>query len=1010
MSAKVGRKAEVIAAIAVLLLSALVMAGSVHALEPAKGDMRFVVLYNDVNAGESDFLSGIDVYLFDMKGNLVSSSVSSSNGIVVFNDVIYGNYVIKTTGEVIGDYFYDRSYAAVVFGANGISTVSGGAFSSLVVDRYGLDNQINVTVVKGGAPIGAKVNAYFHDSLIGSENAYYIDSNYTPAIIKVPSGQVTLQVVYEDGGVSKAVYHEVTVSGDANVTVDVDAVYKVWGVVEDASTGMPVGTTVHVTAINKATGEYKVMTFPGGPFSFYLSSQNYRIVVTADGYGIKVYDATSLIGGSSPYIITLPKVENDITYTMSISDDFRWINVTYTREITNETTIKSLPHNDTGVLYYQLKFLGKDNAFLENYMAYDFENYTTDLITVDGNIYELVSHSHTWNVVDSGNEHFVLTLNLQYRNEEIKKDSLLSDGKIDLMIHGKMNEDMGAHNVYTYNVVLPGDMQRSNEISTADVQNYIGTIKITNIKESPVELVIKERKKPQITLDSAHLVIGWENMTNTNHVVNQSADNYTVVIPAGKEVWFNASKMAYDAVRDKIDAENTTYVWVIDGNTVASGKGVYNITRTLSRGKHTLTIEVTDVGDNTNRTNITLLADSYWPTVSIKISDPSGKVIAEFNANTSNLARIEYNISGTVSHAWRNSTTYVVSIPTTMEINESQEIVYDATATYDTYDGSNKTNLPVIVEWDFNGNKSTGANRTYAFDTPTRGNTYYVNITLRDSVNNTIIISIPVKVKDVTKPKVFLNFTVDGKNVNEVKENENVTLDASGTYDPENGTIASYTWVIKDKDYNVINVTDGVYDVINGSFDGNKVELVFHKYGTYYVILNVTDVDGNYNEVNKTLRVTPVRPDLAINSVEIKGDRIEGNALQVKVNVSNNGNAIAQTYWIAIYIDGKVVANKSFTNLANGSYAVQTITWTPSAPGNYTLTIKVWCQNEPPSYTSDNEKKETVKIDMAPWKIPAIIGGSIAAIAIVGFLAWKLMQKKGEKKKFKKKSKKEKKE
>ena len=285
---------------------------------------------------------------------------------------------------------------------------------------------------------------------------------------------------------------------------------------------------------------------------------------------------------------------------------------------------------------------------------------------------------------------------------------------------------------------------------------------------------------------------------------------------------------------------------------------------------------------------------------------------------------------------------------------------------------------------------------------PTRHGPYYVNVTLKDSVNNTVIISFPVKVKDTTKPVVRLNFTVAGKNVNEVKENQNITLDATGSYDPQNGTIAKYVWTIKDSSYKVINITDGIYSVVNGSFAGNKVTLKFHKYGTYYIILNVTDACGNYNVINRTLRVTPVRPDLAINTVNIKGDRVEGATLTFEVNVSNNGNAIARKYFVALYVNGKVVANKTFEDLKNGSYAIRTITWTPVAPGNYTVTVKVYCADEPSSYLSDNVKKETVKVEQAPWKLPAIIGGSIAIIIIAGYIAWRYMEKKNEKKKFKK--------
>jgi len=148
-----------------------------------------------------------------------------------------------------------------------------------------------------------------------------------------------------------------------------------------------------------------------------------------------------------------------------------------------------------------------------------------------------------------------------------------------------------------------------------------------------------------------------------------------------------------------------------------------------------------------------------------------------------------------------------------------------------------------------------------------------------------------------------------------------------------------------------------------------------------------------------------VRPDMTINSVDVSGDRVEGNKLTFEINVSNSGNAPAQKYWIAIYVNGNIVENKSFENLKNGSYVVKDLYWTPNSPGQYDVKIVVWCPNEPSSYRSDNVKEMSITIQEAPWKLPAIIIGSIIIIGFVGYIGWKYAEKKKEGKKFKKKSK-----
>ncbi len=994
MQEKNWKKGEVIAAIAVLLFSALFIAGNINALEPKKGDFGFFLYYNE--NGNLGFLSGVTAYLFTMDENLVTSKISQ-NGIVDFTDVDYGYYVIKISSEKIGNAVFDSGSAIIHFNSTGAYLLyTGERFTNITVNGHPFTSKLNLTLTENGAPISPDVYLYYN----GTE----FQTNYSKGHIKVsvPQGVITIKVVLNQSGVEKVYYKDVYVNTPIkNVSMDIGKYHNT--LVSAMSNGDIINTELHVILINKSRDEIcQIFTTKGGALGFYLFKRgDYRMIVTADGYGIKSIEN---IGENN--IVNLQPVDNKVTYEMTFSNDMKWMNLTYTMDISNETIIYSLPHSNLGVLYYQLKLNGWSNEDLKYYMLNRVRYYTDNVTVVDGEIYELKNVvSRNWQTISS-NEGFKLTLKVSYYNGDLNKDAMLKDGKIDLTIYTNEDHPYGANRVYNYILHIPSDLERSNEVTMASVAGYINTVTVNSVKETPITIILKERKSPEIRLDAEHFVIGWKNMSNVNHIVNQSSDNYTVVIPAYKDVWFNASKMAYDVVLNKVDYENTTYTWVIDGNAYQTGKGIYNITKRFSRGLHKMQIKVEDIGENTNETNITLLSDNMFPSVNITIKEPSGKVIATLVTNSTRPARIDYNITGKKSWAWYNWTTKTVKIPQELTFNESQEIVYDASSSYDTYDGNNKTNLPVIVEWNFNGNKSTGDNRTFSFDKPTRNGTYYVNITLKDSVNDTIIISLNVKIKDITKPVVRLNFTVNRTNINEVKEEENVTLDATGSYDPENGTITTYNWTIKNSDFKIVNATDGVYDILNGSFSSDNVTIVFHKYGTYYIILNVTDADGNYNIVNKSLRVTPVRPDLAISDVSIKGDRVEGSQIKFEVNVTNNGNAIAKTYWIAIIANGKIVKNKSYSNLKNQSSQIQVIIWKPDAPGNYSLKIKVWCSDEPASYISDNEKDEHIIISPAPWKTPAIVTGVIVIIAVIGYIGWRAMKRKGEKKGFKKKSKK----
>ncbi len=991
MNTKNWKKGEVIAAIALLLFSALVFAGTVNALEPQTGELSFVLIYKDVNTGGSDFLSGVTVSLFDINGKYVSSTESSSNGIVKFENVPYGNYALKTHGQVKGGYFYDSAFAVVKFGASGLTTLDGNSFGSLTVDRYALSNVLNLTVVKNGEVIPATVSVYFH----GSEIVEKYIGEY--GLFNLPTGKVTLKISYLDGGVSKAYYRELNVNGNMNMTINVGNAQKIWGIVEDASTGMPVTTTVHVTIINETSGEYTILQFPGGPFSFYLvSPSNYKVVITADGYGINTYMANQL-ALSQPKRISLQPVEDDVNYTIALSDDLTTINVQYSMMITNETIIPSLPFNNTGVLYYQMKFLGKDMNFARNYFENNVAKYTTNLITLNGNIYQLSTYTASWN----GNE---LTINANYVNNNVSKKSLLKNGMIELTLFAKKTTYLGAKLVYTYNINLPNYLERSTKVTGANVTGYVGTITISDVKNTPVKMDLKERKSPAMRISPLSFKFGWDGMKNSNYVVNQSADNYTIVVPAGKSVWFNASRVVYDRVWNMFNPENTTYTWVFDGMVYKSGVGVYNVSKSLTTGKHTLKLMVEDIGQNTNETNITILADNYYPTVNMVIEYPSGKMVAKLSMPTMNTIKYSvYGNNGTV-----NIVNDTATIPVTLTFNQTQEIIYDATKSYDTYDGKNKVALPIDVLWNFNGVKSSGLNKTYAFQKPTRNGPYTITVSFTDAVNHTLTIKFHVIVKDITPPVPKVNITSNGNEVTEIKEGENVTFDASGSYDPDNGTIVSYQWTIKDKNFKVVNATAGVYKIINGTLNSPKLTIQFKQFGTYYIILNITDAAGNYKVYNKTFRVAPVRPDLSVTDVQVKGDRVEGSQLTFVVNVTNNGNKVAKVYYIALIVNGKEVANKTFYNLSAGSYAIDNITYTFSGANNYSVTVKVYCPDEPASYTSDNKKVINVDIAQAPWKTPAIIIGIIVIIIVLGYIGWIAQKKKAGKGKFTKRTKKEK--
>lgn len=985
------KKGEVIAAIALLLISGLIPVGSSSALEPQTGSVSFVVIYKDAFTHATDFLSGVKVSLYDINGNLVDEKVSTP--LVRFDDVEYGVYTIRIDPIKIGSYVFDAGYALINVGPDGATHLQGGVFDNITLVRYPLSSEITVKLTKGGEDAEGEVYIYSHNSLLAQAEICgdHLISNSSKATFNVAFPAV-IKVIYNEGGVKETYY--TVVNSSENVNIELNNYTKIWGIVRDSS-GSIISETTRITLAKKSNDE-PLFTFTSqdGTFSFYLRSDEYTsyyLTVTADGYGIVRETPTECLMN-----IELNPVEAHHRYSLHFSDDLSTLTLNYTFEVLESTVIQGLPYSEYGVLDYQMRLLGLSEEELINYMENRVKEYTNDFVSVDGNIYELKSKSASY--TKYGEDGYLFNIKAIYTNEEINKEKMLRDGSINLLLYASSDKVVGTKRTYEYTILLPDDLERSNEVNKAKVEGYVNSITISDVK-SPITLVIKERKEPKLYLDPLHFKFGWENMEKREYVVNQSSENYTIVVPANTNVWFNASTVVYDTVRDKVDWRNTTYLWSLDFTTLASGKGVANVSAKLSEGKHTLKLKVKDVGENSNETEINILADSSWPTANIVIKDPSGKVLAKINETSDKSVKYEIGESSGIVEIENN----LAVIPVTLIVNESEEIVYDATSSYDTYDGVHKVALPLNVEWSFNGENSTGINKSYAFEKPSRNGTYSIEVRIQDAVGNNLTIKFSVKVKDITKPVVKMKMLSEGKEVSEIKEGENVLFDASESYDPDNGTIASWSWSIKDSKYQEVNST--IYDLLNGSFSSDKLELKFKEYGTYYIILNVSDEDGNYALLNRSIHVTPVRPDLGINTVEVKGDKVEGKQLTFRVNVTNNGNRDADVYYIALIVKGKEVTNESFTALANGSYAIQSVTWTPDSPGKYKVTVKVYCPGEPSSYSTDNEKKVDVTVNQAGWKKPALVIGVIVIIGIIGYIGWVAQKRRKEEKKFTKRTK-----
>jgi hypothetical protein len=120
----------------------------------------------------------------------------------------------------------------------------------------------------------------------------------------------------------------------------------------------------------------------------------------------------------------------------------------------------------------------------------------------------------------------------------------------------------------------------------------------------------------------------------------------------------------------------------------------------------------------------------------------------------------------------------------------------------------------------------------------------------------------------------------------------------------------------------------------------------------------------------------------------------EGDAGTIKVNITNVGNADANTPHIEFYIlnsDGSktsigngvdmTVNGTSTTVLKPGQYGIITFSWTPSAKGNTTIFANAVVDRE--INKIDNTETAGVTVNEAGWKAIALYGGIFAVIIVI---------------------------
>ncbi len=152
--------------------------------------------------------------------------------------------------------------------------------------------------------------------------------------------------------------------------------------------------------------------------------------------------------------------------------------------------------------------------------------------------------------------------------------------------------------------------------------------------------------------------------------------------------------------------------------------------------------------------------------------------------------------------------------------------------------------------------------------------TYTVTLTVRDAWGNEASDTMTVEVYDDEPPVADA-----GRNI-VVSTGEEFTLDGSGSTD--NVGIASYEWTIGPR---VLGITEW----------GVQVTLSVDRPGNYQVILNVTDLAGNWDNDTMVLSVRDTEPPVANAGEDVEVD--QGEAFSLNASLSTDNVGIATWNW-----------------------------------------------------------------------------------------------------------------
>ena len=865
--------------------------------------------------------------------------------------------------------------------------------------------------------------------------------------MRSPPGTWVLETSIPSGSLKNYNFTQVTVTSGTTTVNPVINNYLVWGLIDASTTGNPVSGATNVTLFDTANDKiysqysqspyYVVGTYPGsftGP-----AAEPFELIIAPIGYGTVAFplsvSPTSPSGGVAlPRNVLVPPQAPPAVYatTLALSSGFRWLNVSTTATLGNDSTFPDFPNATVGQLWSQLAL-----DFQHNITFVASATWPTVLARIQstGPFFAADQAGAEVNGTKFGvNGTLAFTsstptgllglsspagLSLSYAQSYNASGKVPGSGTGKSYTFAFTFRYPTSYQAFNYTVTLPtgyvlqagtpppahtlllpagpGGTWTSFKLVAKPSPFTSGTANFTVVKYSGVTA--------NVNVSVANFAFSQANVLNRTH------GNYSVIVGLNQNATFSAANSTYPA-----GSNGSAFRWNFgDGSpTVTKTTPITYHTFTVA-GKHDGWLNLTASSGLTSNTTFHVYAGGSPPVIHLvsnatafenrTVSGASYLFVnwsrsLSFNISTSTVAGCTGCPNGVLSVAdWNLSSGGNV-------VQHSNFTASGAQAVTTAFVGVFSGHGPYLTNGTVNGTL-----------VPFLGWEYNLTVTLWDGTGQSTKQKLPILVKDTEKPtpvavlKNSLGKTITGQTVTEGSNHlYSVTYSAANSSDPHNGSIVSYNWTITVKGNNSANRT------------------LTNKTGTltlapqsnpYSFNLTVKDRAGNKAFVVVTLTVQINRTTRPVLAVAIltgpSGPLTEGSSYTFMVNVTNTiGTAsVAQGVTVTFYllppsgvgspiIVGGSPGSVQFFNYTNGVVSAtptatgsvtlkynQTLRavlhWTPGRTGNFDLYANATASNEfSGDYkTGTNVQHIAVTINPSPTTLYEEYGAIAAAVIIV---------------------------